>query len=57
MLENPTEALNDMSYFDCIDSVMENSKVLSFSFLIYLFCVSHSYDVKIMSDRVKSFLK
>uniref|UniRef100_A0A3P8WQW6 Talin 1 n=1 Tax=Cynoglossus semilaevis TaxID=244447 RepID=A0A3P8WQW6_CYNSE len=28
MLENPTEALNDMSYFDCIDSVMENSKVL-----------------------------
>ncbi|XP_074545996.1 talin-1 [Halichoeres trimaculatus] len=28
MLENPTEALNEMSYFDCIDSVMENSKVL-----------------------------
>ncbi|XP_058472687.1 talin-1 isoform X2 [Solea solea] len=28
MLENPTEAVNDMSYFDCIDSVMENSKVL-----------------------------
>uniref|UniRef100_A0A8C3GAN5 Talin 1 n=2 Tax=Cottales TaxID=1490021 RepID=A0A8C3GAN5_CYCLU len=28
MLENPTEAINDLSYFDCIDSVMENSKVL-----------------------------
>ncbi|MGH0179282.1 UNVERIFIED_CONTAM: hypothetical protein FKN15_001239 [Acipenser sinensis] len=28
MLENPTEAVNDLSYFDCIDSVMENSKVL-----------------------------
>lgn len=27
MLENPTEAVNDLSYFDCIDSVMENSKV------------------------------
>uniref|UniRef100_A0A8C7SIH8 Talin 1 n=1 Tax=Oncorhynchus mykiss TaxID=8022 RepID=A0A8C7SIH8_ONCMY len=28
MLENPTEAVSDLSYFDCIDSVMENSKVL-----------------------------
>ncbi|XP_060764635.1 talin-1 [Neoarius graeffei] len=28
MLENPTEAVNDTGYFDCIDSVMENSKVL-----------------------------
>ncbi|XP_068429849.1 talin-1 isoform X2 [Clinocottus analis] len=28
MLENPTEAVNELSYFDCIDSVMENSKVL-----------------------------
>uniref|UniRef100_A0A4W3IH71 Talin 1 n=1 Tax=Callorhinchus milii TaxID=7868 RepID=A0A4W3IH71_CALMI len=28
MLDNPTEAVNDLSYFDCIDSVMENSKVL-----------------------------
>ena len=27
MLENPTEAVTDLSYFDCIDSVMENSKV------------------------------
>uniref|UniRef100_A0A4W5KUQ6 Talin 1 n=1 Tax=Hucho hucho TaxID=62062 RepID=A0A4W5KUQ6_9TELE len=26
MLENPTEAVSDLSYFDCIDSVMENSK-------------------------------
>uniref|UniRef100_A0AAX7SMH8 Talin 1 n=1 Tax=Astatotilapia calliptera TaxID=8154 RepID=A0AAX7SMH8_ASTCA len=28
MLENPTEAITELSYFDCIDSVMENSKVL-----------------------------
>ncbi|KAK2818760.1 hypothetical protein Q5P01_024321 [Channa striata] len=28
MLENPTEAVTELSYFDCIDSVMENSKVL-----------------------------
>ncbi|XP_031433991.1 talin-1 isoform X2 [Clupea harengus] len=28
MLVNPTEAVNDTGYFDCIDSVMENSKVL-----------------------------
>nr|XP_061836684.1 talin-1-like isoform X1 [Nerophis lumbriciformis] len=28
MLENPSEAVNDLSYFDCIDSVMENSKIL-----------------------------
>lgn len=27
MLENPTEGINELSYFDCIDSVMENSKV------------------------------
>nr|XP_046231076.1 talin-1 [Scatophagus argus]XP_046231077.1 talin-1 [Scatophagus argus]XP_046231078.1 talin-1 [Scatophagus argus] len=28
MLENPTEAISESSYFDCIESVMENSKVL-----------------------------
>uniref|UniRef100_A0A3B4FGT5 Talin-1 n=1 Tax=Pundamilia nyererei TaxID=303518 RepID=A0A3B4FGT5_9CICH len=27
MLENPTEAITELSYFDCIDSVMENSKL------------------------------
>lgn len=27
MLENPSEAVSDLSYFDCIDGVMENSKV------------------------------
>ena len=31
MLENPTEAVSELSYFDCIDSVMENSKVCSIS--------------------------
>ncbi|KAJ8247513.1 hypothetical protein GJAV_G00247260 [Gymnothorax javanicus] len=28
MLANPSEPVNDLSYFDCIESVMENSKVL-----------------------------
>ncbi|CAG5867082.1 unnamed protein product [Menidia menidia] len=28
MLENPTEAISDQSFFESIDSVMENSKVL-----------------------------
>uniref|UniRef100_A0A8D2KW85 Talin 1 n=1 Tax=Varanus komodoensis TaxID=61221 RepID=A0A8D2KW85_VARKO len=28
LLENPTQAVNDMSYFSCLDSVMENSKIL-----------------------------
>lgn len=27
MLDNPNEPLSDLSYFDCIESVMENSKV------------------------------
>ncbi|XP_007424458.1 talin-2 isoform X1 [Python bivittatus] len=28
MLENPSEPVSDLSYFDCIEGVMENSKVL-----------------------------
>ncbi|KAG2471082.1 TLN2 protein, partial [Polypterus senegalus] len=28
MLDNPSEPISDLSYFDCIESVMENSKVL-----------------------------
>ncbi|XP_030620557.1 talin-2a [Chanos chanos] len=28
LLDNPNESVNDLSYFDCIESVMENSKVL-----------------------------
>lgn len=27
MLDNPSEPISDLSYFDCIESVMENSKV------------------------------
>lgn len=27
LLDNPNEPVNDLSYFDCIESVMENSKV------------------------------
>lgn len=37
MLDNPNEPVSDLSYFDCIESVMENSKVISFSLL----CVSY----------------
>ncbi|KAG7468234.1 hypothetical protein MATL_G00140820 [Megalops atlanticus] len=28
LLDNPSEPVSDLSYFDCIESVMENSKVL-----------------------------
>ncbi|XP_051989863.1 talin-2-like [Xyrauchen texanus] len=28
LLDNPNEPVNDLSYFDCIESVMENSKAL-----------------------------
>ncbi|XP_072349209.1 LOW QUALITY PROTEIN: talin-2-like [Scyliorhinus torazame] len=28
MLDNPSDPISDLSYFDCIESVMENSKVL-----------------------------
>uniref|UniRef100_UPI00358E49C6 talin-2-like n=1 Tax=Myxine glutinosa TaxID=7769 RepID=UPI00358E49C6 len=28
LLDNPSEAVNDQSYFECVDSVMDNSKVL-----------------------------
>ncbi|XP_061630364.1 talin-2 isoform X3 [Phyllopteryx taeniolatus] len=28
LLDNPSEPINELSYFDCIESVMENSKVL-----------------------------
>lgn len=27
LLENPNEPVSELSYFDCIESVMENSKV------------------------------
>lgn len=27
MLDNPNEPVSDLSYFECIESVMENSKV------------------------------
>lgn len=30
MLDNPNEPVSDLSYFDCIESVMENSKVALF---------------------------
>lgn len=28
MLDNPNEPVSDLSYFDCIEGVMENSKVI-----------------------------
>lgn len=38
MLDNPNEPVSDLSYFDCIESVMENSKV-SLSVLVTLLLV------------------
>lgn len=46
MLENPTEAVSELSYFDCIDSVMENSKVEHpslLSVLLLLHIISSSF--------------
>uniref|UniRef100_A0A4W4G1I9 I/LWEQ domain-containing protein n=1 Tax=Electrophorus electricus TaxID=8005 RepID=A0A4W4G1I9_ELEEL len=37
MLDNPSEPVNDLSYFDCIESVMENSKTLAESSLQMLY--------------------
>lgn len=34
LLENPNEPVNELSYFDCIESVMENSKVHVFNMII-----------------------
>lgn len=30
LLDNPNEPVSELSYFDCIESVMENSKVRAF---------------------------
>lgn len=47
MLENPTEAVSELSYFDCIDSVMENSKVqILISLLATLCCFPTSVQKK-----------
>lgn len=39
MLENPNEPVSDLSYFDCIESVMENSKVSLSVFVTFLTAV------------------
>lgn len=33
LLDNPNEPVNELSYFDCIESVMENSKVQAFKII------------------------
>lgn len=33
LLDNPNEPVNELSYFDCIESVMENSKVQTFKII------------------------
>lgn len=45
MLGNPNEPVSDLSYFDCIESVMENSKVSLSVLLTSLFSVGNSVDV------------
>uniref|UniRef100_A0A672JTN7 Talin-2 n=1 Tax=Salarias fasciatus TaxID=181472 RepID=A0A672JTN7_SALFA len=53
MLDNPNEPVSDLSYFDCIESVMENSKTLAESALQMLYAAkegggnpkaSHTHD-------------
>lgn len=36
LLDNPNEPINELSYFDCIESVMENSKVQPFKTILQL---------------------
>lgn len=36
LLENPNEPVSELSYFDCIESVMENSKVTGHGWLFPL---------------------
>ena len=45
MLENPNEPVSDLSYFDCLESVMENSKV-SQSLLVTLLSTEITYLTK-----------
>uniref|UniRef100_A0A668UXS2 Talin 2b n=1 Tax=Oreochromis aureus TaxID=47969 RepID=A0A668UXS2_OREAU len=53
LLDNPSEPVNELSYFDCIESVMENSKTLAESALQMLYAAkegggnpkaSHTHD-------------
>ena len=45
MLDNPNEPVSDLSYFDCIESVMENSKVSLTVLLASLPTVGRNRDV------------
>lgn len=44
MLDNPNEPVSDLSYFDCIESVMENSKVSLSVLLTSPFIVGKNLD-------------
>lgn len=35
LLDNPNEPVSELSYFDCIESVMENSKVQAFKIIAW----------------------
>lgn len=45
MLDNPNEPVSDLSYFDCIESVMENSKVSLSMLLMLLLIVGKNLDL------------
>lgn len=50
LLDNPNEPVNDLSYFDCIESVMENSKVQAFKIIVCTSTVTdilHTWQLKI----------
>lgn len=51
MLDNPNEPVSDLSYFDCIEGVMENSKVISF--FISVSVIKHLWIFRSFHMRIK----
>lgn len=47
LLENPNEPVNELSYFDCIESVMENSKVYFELYPLAVTDIIHNTQLKI----------
>lgn len=43
LLDNPNEPVNELSYFDCIESVMENSKVQAFKMIVQVICFKRHF--------------
>ncbi len=55
LLDNPNEPVNELSYFDCIESVMENSKVQAFKIIawtLYFNCQKYFYAQQAAEDWI-----